>query len=165
MKFGGWESLPGVGHFACGFPFRGGAFGHAAFPFRVEHFACGRCFPFRDGAFWHAAGVFPSGMEHFGMRQVFSLPGWSILACGRCFPFRDGAFWHAAGARRGSIRSCEGHRPLLALHPSRPRRCSALWNVLLCWRGDGFDFVGCCRLCQKTGNRPATRAAFPSGLA
>ena len=42
-----------------------------------------------------------------------------------------GSISHAAGARRGSIHSCEGHRPLLALLPSRPRRCSVLWNVLL----------------------------------
>ena len=29
-----------------------------------------------------------------------------------------GSISHAAGARRGSIHSCEGHRPLLALLPS-----------------------------------------------
>ena len=59
-----------------------------------------------------------------------------------------GSISHAAGARRGSIHSCEGHRPLLALLPSRPRRCSALWNVILYWRDDGFYYVGCEALCR-----------------
>ena len=120
MKFVGSESPPGVGHFACGgFPFQGSIL-HA-----TDISPSG-------GSISHAAGISPSSgnISH----AAHSLPG--------------GAFSHAAVARRGSIHSCEGHTPLLALHPSRPRRCSALWNVLLCWRGDGFYGVGYCRLCR-----------------
>ena len=115
------------GHFACG----------CGFPFQEGHFACGCGFPFQEGHFACGCG-FPFQGEHFACG--FSLPGGGHFACGfslpggafrmRFFPSR-GSISHAAGARRGSIHSCEGHSPLLALLPSRPRRCSALWNVLL----------------------------------
>ena len=97
------------------------------------------------GSILHAAGISPSGGSISHAAGISPSSG-SILHAAHSLP--GGAFSHAAVARRGSIHSCEGHTPLLALHPSRPRRCSALWNVLLCWRGDGFYGVGYCRLCR-----------------
>ena len=111
------DFLSGRGHFACG----------GGFPFLGEHFACGCGFPFQEGAFRMRLWIsFPGGA--FRMRLWIPFPGGAFRM--RFFPSR-GSISHAAGARRGSIHSCEGHRPLLALLPSRPRRCSVLWNVLL----------------------------------
>ena len=111
------DFLSGRGHFACG----------GGFPFLGEHFACGCGFPFQEGAFRMRLWIsFPGGA--FRMRLWIPFPEGAF--CMRFFPSR-GSISHAAGARRGSIHSCEGHRPLLALLPSRPRRCSVLWNMLL----------------------------------
>ena len=123
-------------------PFPGGGISHAAVDFlsRRGHFACGCGFPFQEGAFRMRLWIsFPGGA--FRMRLWISFPGgafrmwlWISFPGGafrmRFFPSR-GSISHAAGARRGGIHSCEGHSPLLALLPSRPRRCSVLWNVLL----------------------------------
>ena len=83
------------------------------------------------GSISHAAGISPSGGS-ISHAAGISPSGGSILHAAGISP-SGGSILHAAVARRGSIHSCEGHAPLLALHPSRPRRCSALWNVLLCW--------------------------------
>ena len=145
------DFLSGRGHFACGggFPFQEGAFRMRlwiSFPggaFRMRLWIsflggafrmwlwisfpggafCMRFFPSRGGI---SHAVFPFQGGHFACG--FSLPGGAFRM--RFFPSR-GSISHAAGARRGSIHSCEGHSPLLALLPSRPRRCSVLWNVLL----------------------------------
>ncbi len=112
--------------------------------FRREHFACGRYIAFQREHF--ACGRYIAFQrEHFACGRYIAFQR-EHFACG-AFP-SGGSILHAAVARRGSIHSCEGNTPLLALHPSRPRRCSALWNVLLCWQGDGFYGVGYCRLCR-----------------
>ena len=134
------DFLSGRGHFACGggFPFQEGAFRMwlwisfpgGAFRMRLWISFLGGAFrmwlwiSFPGGAF--CMRFFPSRGGHFACG--FSLPGGAFRM--RFFPSR-GSISHAAGARRGSIHSCEGHSPLLALLPSRPRRCSVLWNVLL----------------------------------
>ena len=127
-------------------PFRDGAFPHTVDSLSSGSILHAAGISPSGGSILHAAGISPSGGSILHAAGI-SPSGGSILHAAGISP-SGGSISHAAVARRGSIHSCEGHAPLLALHPSRPRRCSALWNVLLCWRGDGFYGVGYCRLCR-----------------
>ncbi len=111
----------------------------------------------------HVAGVFPSGMEHFCMRQVrggeafvvakailpssrSSPPGHAaVLRCGMCCfvgGAMDSTLLDVVGCADMSGCSTKSTHSISAFHHFPPRQ-----PVILC---------------QKPGNRPATRAAFPS---
>ena len=64
------------------------------------------------------------------------------------FGDKGSAFWKAVICEKGKHSELRRPSPLLALFPSWPRRCSALWNVIMYWRDDGFYCVGCETLCR-----------------
>ena len=101
-------------------PFRDGAFPHT-----VDSLSGGSILHAADishsgGSISHAAGISPSGGS-ISHAAGISPSGGSIL--------------HAAVARRGSIHSCEGHAPLLALPPP-PGHAAVLRCGMCCFAGE-----------------------------